>query len=768
MRSIRWFTAVAACAALLCSLPTLGQTAQSITTVQTHATHDDRSFVDLDQDAQSTGFSTFARTNAAAKTPALEQPGCRLPLYASGLGAPVSLDVGFATYRIFNPSTNAFDTVSVRAYNGCPTGPLVNVVPGQTLKVHLHNSLPAESTDTCPPNPNHDTPHCFNTVNLHTHGMHVSPSGNSDDVFVSVPPGGSFDYAYQIPRNHPAGTYWYHAHNHGSTAIDVASGMEGVLIVRGNRTVAQRAQNGGIADIDTILHSGRFRVPFREHVFLFQQIEYGCFANASAVAPLADATTFEWICPPGSVGELRNYTHQLTATGDPRPGHHGQFNTTWEISGRYTQINGRVQPVFPSPVTAVPAGEIRRLRLVHGGNRDTINFKIVRANLNALRRGSADTGVETDLDAATARATALLAAKPTKASQAATLDELCNGEVVKQVEIAVDGVTRNAMAEKDVNTLNPGYRSDVLVAFPHPGLYCMIDESADVASTISYRPGAQHVKDRRLLAFARVGRGTDIPDFAPDGVGHSKYWQYVRNTLVDANRDLPADVLADLRQLDTQVFAPYKPIEGPVNVKPPTVFDVTFAGGAVNFVINGKTYDPSRVDYTATLGSTDEWRLTAGPAGPHVFHIHVNPFEIVDILNPRGVSIFEPTGGCTAEELATGDRQYCTLRGVYLDTVFLKPAYTVVMRTHYQDFTGEFVMHCHVLDHEDAGMMQNVSIVSPTAAFISRVAGPLRAAGERMGTWVKRTLDGDSRSDIDLASLAPICRAGAPGTLAAR
>lgn len=54
-----------------------------------------------------------------------------------------------------------------------------------------------------------------------------------------------------------------------------------------------------------------------------------------------------------------------------------------------------------------------------------------------------------------------------------------------------------------------------------------------------------------------------------------------------------------------------------------------------------------------------------------------------------------------------------TLRHVFLDTIFVKANYTVIMRTHYTDFTGEFVMHCHILDHEDAGMMQNVAIVMP-------------------------------------------------------
>ncbi|MEX3959461.1 multicopper oxidase family protein [Trinickia sp. EG282A] len=745
MRFVRLIAAVAACAAL------------SFSTLSSGAPDSARSFIDLDDTTavDSPGVAHAFQRGA-------QQLGTRGPCggaaYVFDSSRPVTLDVGYSSYRIYNPSTDAYDQVKLRAYNGCPMGPTISVGPGQTLKLRLNNALPPESADTCPPDAAHDTPHCFNTVNVHMHGMHVSPSGSSDNVFVSVPPGDSANYTYPIPRNHPAGTFWYHSHRHGSTAIDVASGMEGVLIVRGHRTAARREANGGIADIDTILHDARSGKPFPEHVFLFQQIEYGCFADANAEAPLADPVTYEWVCPRGTVGELRNYTHQLTNLADPRPGHTGQFNSSWAISGRYTQINGVVQPYFPSVRGFLPAGEIQRWRLVHGGNRDTINLKVVRANFAALGRADSIALSAQDVDAAADAASALLASRRSRAERVTTLDQLCSGEVVKQVEIADDGLTRNAMVEKDVETLNPGYRRDVLMAFPAPGLYCVLDEGADAATTIDFRPGAGNVKDRRLLAFVRVGPGTNVPAYAPDGLGHSKYWQYVRNRLVDANRDLPPDVLADLRSLDTHVFAPEKPLIGPVNKQVSILLDVGFSNGALRFMMNGQTYDPARIDYTATLGTTDEWRLKAG-AGGHVFHIHVNPFEIVDILNPRGVTIFDASGNCTTEELATGDQQYCALRNVFLDTIFVKAGYTVVMRTHYEDFTGEFVMHCHILDHEDAGMMQNVEIVTPTTAFISGVSKMFSTAKAGIDAFMDGLRYGTRRSS-QLALAAPICRAG--------
>ena len=45
-----------------------------------------------------------------------------------------------------------------------------------------------------------------------------------------------------------------------------------------------------------------------------------------------------------------------------------------------------------------------------------------------------------------------------------------------------------------------------------------------------------------------------------------------------------------------------------------------------------------------------------------------------------------------------------------------KGVYRIYIRTRYERYIGEFVLHCHILDHEDQGMMQNVSIRLPDGA----------------------------------------------------
>ncbi len=124
---------------------------------------------------------------------------------------------------------------------------------------------------------------------------------------------------------------------------------------------------------------------------------------------------------------------------------------------------------------------------------------------------------------------------------------------------------------------------------------------------------------------------------------------------------------------------------------------------------NPQDYNPARLDRKLTLGTAEEWKLTSNGTG-HPFHIHVNPFEIVSIVNNANPGVDVSVLGTPD---ANNDPQYPGLKGVWKDTLWIKPNYTVTVRTRYERYIGEFVLHCHILDHEDQGMMQNVAIALP-------------------------------------------------------
>jgi FtsP/CotA-like multicopper oxidase with cupredoxin domain len=213
------------------------------------------------------------------------------------------------------------DDVYLRTYNGASVGPALSVRPGDQLNIRVANQLPTDNTPC--PDMDHEgmnnAPVGVNTTNLHTHGLHISPRGNSDNVFVQVcPAGGCFDYQYQIPSDHPPGTLWYHPHKHGSAAVQVANGMAGALIVRGA--------------IDDFYASRGIE----ERLFLFQQVPFS----------LKNGTyTSEW-------SDVNNDALQP-----------------------FTLINGQLKPII-----RMDAGKVYLWRTIHGGISATIPFSVRNAS----------------------------------------------------------------------------------------------------------------------------------------------------------------------------------------------------------------------------------------------------------------------------------------------------------------------------------------------------------------------------------------------------
>lgn len=131
----------------------------------------------------------------------------------------------------FAPNDIGGQDIYTRTYEGTVPGPTLRVKPGDVMKIRLVNQLPPNADEGETDDVNY--PHQINSTNLHTHGLHVSPEGNSDNVFVIVRPGESFDYEFAIPDNHVGGFFWYHPHKHGAIYQQVRGGMSGALIVEG-------------------------------------------------------------------------------------------------------------------------------------------------------------------------------------------------------------------------------------------------------------------------------------------------------------------------------------------------------------------------------------------------------------------------------------------------------------------------------------------------------------------------------------------------------
>jgi FtsP/CotA-like multicopper oxidase with cupredoxin domain len=120
-------------------------------------------------------------------------------------------------------------------YNGSYVPPTLRARLGDTLRITFRNNLIDRSQLD---DPRYAGPLCTGPgtpSNVHYHGMSVSPRGNSDNVFVHVHPGESFQYEVRIPaagRQGP-GLYWYHPHAHGYVDPQILGGLSGALVVDG-------------------------------------------------------------------------------------------------------------------------------------------------------------------------------------------------------------------------------------------------------------------------------------------------------------------------------------------------------------------------------------------------------------------------------------------------------------------------------------------------------------------------------------------------------
>jgi suppressor of ftsI len=130
--------------------------------------------------------------------------------------------------------------VTALSYDGSFPGPTLVICAGDHVTVHLKNDL-TEPT------------------NLHTHGFHVSPEANHDNVFERIEPGQSFTYEYDIPRDMPAGAYWYHPHLHMFVEPQIFAGLAGAIV-----------QEGGLDTLPSLRH-----VPQRWIVIQNAQIKAG-------------------------------------------------------------------------------------------------------------------------------------------------------------------------------------------------------------------------------------------------------------------------------------------------------------------------------------------------------------------------------------------------------------------------------------------------------------------------------------------------------------
>jgi FtsP/CotA-like multicopper oxidase with cupredoxin domain len=635
------------------------------------------------------------------------QPRAAAPAYGDSLREPLvvrsvngvlsaTLDVSIADLVVTRDGaveagtvvkdTVTTDTLPLRAYTLAATtdpayapndprftarfpGPTFRVRPGDLVQIWLRNKLPPptspdDSNSACmsypaaadtanPRDVFQDCLHGPNYTNIHYHGMHVTPDSTStvvgDDVLLAIAPGDSILYSFRIPTNQSPGTHWYHPHKHGSVALQVANGMSGAFIVEDPTTGLDRF---------TRQHN------LQEHLIAFQQVD--------------------------------------TAIG--------------LLHGDQTNILDKVPPLVNGqnyPTIYMAPGEVQRWRIVNENvtsNTKTLEFRF----------------------------------------------EDQPGDEPVVVEVARDGVQyapiNIARGSDSLLLVAAGNRLDVLVQAPRDtGTHLLKVRHVEGASqrtrlrtalplqTLTARRNGQITpNDYRVFQVVVDPRQTSGNTGLPANIPNLA-------AFLGANLPGPPAFLGgDLPAAHDTAVVVFTDTAGPGNYATPTQFFLGSAPNPYQRFNDAVVFVPSDQGGTSMpmyLDSTQTWKVVSNTVNQinHPFHIHINPFQVDSVVyyagDPYAALFAELNRAAAARSPIWLDvlplpwpRPDTTFQqnGAKVDTIvnWIPNTGYAVITQRYDDFTGctdgkcgpptgNFVMHCHILGHEERGMMQVLRIGEP-------------------------------------------------------
>jgi FtsP/CotA-like multicopper oxidase with cupredoxin domain len=393
------------------------------------------------------------------------------------------------------------------------------------------------------------------------------------------------------------GTHWYHAHKHGSTALNLANGMAGALIIEG--------VNDG--DYDQKLHKyySDKGQPLKEQVLMLQQF--------SVVLGLLRASG----------------TSDLVSVN-------GNYQPVLEMKPNETQMWRFINACHQAPVPLNTSPDLKWVQ-------------------------TAQDGIQLHPDNYNPDPSAVTNTFPVPA---------------KTFFIGGKWLSTGSLA--------PGNRVDLLVRAPN--------KTGDYPVTFG---------SNKVLMIVRV-TGTAVSSIAfPSKAEFPKMPEFLADIKPPVGM-----VKRDIRFNTTKTqFASPTPTPNPQGStggrNPSPAPAPLMANAPPMHTINGKQFS-GEVDQYMKLNAIEEWTLfndtpTSPAGGPaHPFHIHINPFQIVRWFDP---ALNLPASGVPMAE-----------PWVWWDNFAIPVGGWVKMWTRFADFTGKYVFHCHIVGHEDRGMMQLVEV----------------------------------------------------------
>ncbi len=563
---------------------------------------------------------------------------------------------------------------------------------GDTLKVRLVNKLPRipESEHSAEPG---EQFLAQNPTNIHTHGMLVPPNRPSssdilptygDNIFVSTfnPANGvpdltssthmhgdirigSTDYQITIPTHHPSGLFWFHPHVHGISLNQVSAGLSGIITI------------GKVSDYVHGLPDG---TGIRHLILKDIQVNANKTLNDQEDPALCDL-------PSTTPGECE-----------------GSSGSKW-----YFTVNGQQNPT----ISVKSAGEIWRITNASGSV--TYELQLARKDDDQASRPTKMVMQLLSIDG--------ISVTPASGTTIGGFRHVGSG---KFKPIACPGIKTNSPEAICVSQLHmmPSSRAEVWVVNRDANGKIIHDDGSEaVLQTAGYStgPAADNWPAVDLAQVSFIGGGDTFkhPPFltVQDGKHNSNELLYteIAKDLASANAAVGSDPACQPlpKGWKRRIYFGY-----------PTPDD--FGLGLELIDEKGRSVPGTFQDVEEFPGTGrsiclplgrgdtpvyERWEIVNLTAEDHNFHIHQTKFWVLTDRKAVGIGNNIPARGLLQDSvpllagsdgcdgtIAAWRNGSCRSSRVDVEIPFV--------------VAGDFVYHCHILEHEDGGMMATIRVAS--------------------------------------------------------
>jgi len=545
--------------------------------------------------------------------------------------------------------------------------------------------------------PGWDTNHSFNQFNIHLHGMEVAPHlfhpmGTSDPeapwiTIEPTPENGRQCYCYKFDISPKAskGLFAWHTHRHGTESMTTWSGMFGALVTD-NYILPSDAPTQKLPASDYPATNPASSMMY--NLVQMAQEKQISFTDDD-VYPFVVYNSMWKFTGDKYMQENPTDNQKFPASTHSKDAQHVEVNNFLSNEIPTTQVvpfltNNEYQPTFHAT-----AGHLSLFRILCISAQYLCGFQITD------EKGDVVPFHVISSDGITFKHPEYYPARP----------DLVHGVLDTAAKVATLGNPVGSTAVKAIEDLQPqdlaylqlggGMRQDVLVQFEVAGNYTI----------------AQH----GYPGFNPYQKLATVIVKSSPFCGHSVAFKCFPKTIDEYTFTAARDVERIERRPTTRHLG----LNFRQELNRSKIPFVQW-GTSAQYGLGFQPYNETDVNMVAEGGQCAVWTIRSNDVIFHPFHIHVNPFVVIDVEMAPSSSLIAPSAAL-AQKLLTASAFYAhTLEGHWRDTVMIPPMGQVVLKqcwdagpaidsvgTQLARFAGKFVFHCHFLTHSDTGLMHN-------------------------------------------------------------